>query len=232
MKKPEIYLLPMLLADETHQQVLTPYSIEVIKSLKVFFVENIRTTRRFISSLKAGIVIDDLKFYEVDKNTKFDKIFDILLNLKQDAGIISEAGCAGIADPGALVVEAGHQLGLRINPLVGPSSILLALMGSGFNGQNFAFHGYLGIKEGEREAELRVLEKEALKGQTQIFMETPYRNSQMVATLFKVLNPKTRLCIAASLTSPEQFIETRSIQSWRQKEFPDINKKPAIFLLN
>lgn len=226
-----IYLLPMLLAENSHAEALTPHSIEVIKSLKVFFVENVKTTRRFISSLKQGIVIDDLRFIEVTKDTPFNRIFDILLNLKQDAGIISEAGCAGVADPGGLIVEAGHQLGFTIKPLVGPSSILLALMGSGFNGQSFAFHGYLPIKEVERATKLRALEKAALH-QTQIFMETPFRNNQMLQAILKSLNPKTRLCVAVDITSPTEFIKTQSVEAWKKKDLPDLHKKPAIFLIN
>lgn len=228
-----LYLLPMLLAEDSHAQVLTPHSIEVIKGLKVFFVENVKTTRRFISSLKQGIVIDDLKFIEVNKDTPFNTIFDVLLNLKEDAGIISEAGCAGVADPGGLIVEAGHQLGFTIKPLVGPNSILLALMGSGLNGQSFAFHGYLPIKEEERAAKLRSLEKEATqRSQTQIFMETPYRNNQIFQTILKSLNPKTRLCVAADITSETEFIKTMSIEAWRKKKAPDLHKRPAIFLIN
>ena len=228
-----LYLLPMLLADDSHAQVLTPHSIEVIKGLKVFFVENVKTTRRFISSLKQGIVIDDLKFFEVNKDTSFNTIFDVLLNLEEDAGIISEAGCAGVADPGGLIVEAGHQLGFTIKPLVGPNSILLALMGSGLNGQSFAFHGYLPIKEEERAAKLRALEKEATqRSQTQIFMETPYRNNQIFQTILKSLNPKTRLCVAADITSETEFIKTMSIEAWRKKKAPDLHKRPAIFLIN
>jgi 16S rRNA (cytidine1402-2'-O)-methyltransferase len=228
-----LYLLPMLLAEDSHSQALTSHSIEVIKSLKVFFVENVKTTRRFISSLKQGIIIDDLKFIEVNKDTSFNTIFDVLINLKEDAGIISEAGCAGVADPGGLIVEAGHQLGFTIRPLVGPNSILLALMGSGLNGQSFAFHGYLPIKEDERAAKLRFLEKEATqRNQTQIFMETPYRNNQIFQTILKSLNPKTRFCVAADITAETEFIKTKSIEAWRKGTAPDLHKRPAIFLIN
>lgn len=227
-----LYLLPMLLAENTHSQVLTPDSIETIKSLKVFFVENVKTTRRFISSLKLGVVIDELRFFEVNKDTSFEKIFDVLLNLNEDAGIISEAGCAGVADPGGLIVEAGHQLNFTIKPLVGPNSILLALMGSGLNGQSFAFNGYLPIKEDERGAKLRSLERKAIQEQqTQIFMETPYRNNQMLQTILRTLNPKTRLSIAADLTAETQYIKTQSIEAWNKKNLPDLHKRPAIFLI-
>jgi len=232
MKRPDIFLLPMLLAENTHQNVLTPYALASLKNLKVFFVENIKTTRRFISSLKAGIVIDDLQFIEINQNSDFEELFGILNELEQDAGIISEAGCAGVADPGALVVEVAHQLGLQVKPLVGPNSILLALMGSGFNGQSFAFNGYLPIKDDERAKKLRSLEREALqKKQTQIFMETPYRNNQMMTAIVNNLNPNTRLCIAADITSETEFIKTQSIEAWKRKGLPDLNKRPAIFLI-
>ena len=232
MQKPNIYLLPMLLAENSHQEVLTPFALETIKSLKVFFVENVKTNRRFISSLKAGIVIDDLEFIEINQDSKFEEIFNEVNNLSSHAGIISEAGCAGVADPGALVVEVAHQLGLKVKPLVGPNSILLALMASGFNGQSFAFHGYLPIKEDERVKKLRFLEKEALqKKQTQIFMETPYRNNQMLASILTSLNGNVRLCIACDITAENEFIQTRSIEAWKRKGLPDLNKRPAIFLI-
>lgn len=228
-----LYLLPMLLAENSHQQALTPHSVETIRKLKVFFVENARTTRRFISSLKQGIVIDELRFIEVNKDTPFEKIFEAVSDLKEDAGIISEAGCAGVADPGALVVEASHQLGFTVHPLVGPNSILLALMGSGMNGQSFAFHGYLPIKEDERASRLRALEKDAVqRNQTQIFMETPYRNNALLQTLLKTLGPHTRLCIAADLTAETEYILTRSIAGWKKHSLPDLHKRPAIFLIN
>ena len=232
MEKPTIYLLPMLLAENSHQEVLTPFALETIKSCSVFFVENVKTTRRFISSLKAGIVIDELDFIEVDKDTKFEHLFLKMQDLKQNAGIISEAGCAGVADPGALVVEIAHQLGYQVKPLVGPNSILLALMASGLNVQSFAFHGYLPIKEDERLKKLRQLEKEAIqKKQTQIFMETPYRNNQMLSTILNSLNENIRLCIACDITGETELIETRSLQSWKRKGLPDLHKRPAIFLI-
>jgi 16S rRNA (cytidine1402-2'-O)-methyltransferase len=232
MQKPNLFLLPMLLAEDSHAEVLTPFSIDVIKNLKYFFVENIKTTRRFLSSLKIGIVIDDLKFVEINEGMDFEAIYSILLDLKTDAGIISEAGCAGVADPGALIVEVAHQLNIKVKPLVGPNSILLALMASGMNGQSFAFHGYLPIKEGEREKKIKALEKECTqKNQTQIFMETPYRNIQMLTSLLKTLSPNTRLCIACNVTSKEEFIKSQSIQTWKKNTLPDIHKKPCIFII-
>jgi len=222
----------MLLAENTHQKSLTPEAISVIKSLKVFFVENIKTTRRFISSLKEGIVIDELQFFEINQDTGFEEVYNFLQETEGDFGVISEAGCAGVADPGALVVEVAHQLGIKVNPLVGPNSILLALMASGFNGQSFVFHGYLPIKEEERAKKLRKIEKEATqKKQTQIFMETPYRNHQLLTTIYNNLNPATRLCVACDITSDSEFIKTQSVGTWKKKGLPDIQKRPTIFLI-
>ncbi|MCA0363295.1 MAG: SAM-dependent methyltransferase [Bacteroidetes bacterium] len=227
-----LFLLPMLLAENTHQKSLTPEAISVIKSLKVFFVENIKTTRRFISSLKEGIVIDELQFFEINQDTGFEEVYNFLQETEGDFGVISEAGCAGVADPGALVVEVAHQLGIKVNPLVGPNSILLALMASGFNGQSFVFHGYLPIKEEERAKKLRKIEKEATqKKQTQIFMETPYRNHQLLTTIYNNLNPATRLCVACDITSDSEFIKTQSVGTWKKKGLPDIQKRPTIFLI-
>ncbi|MBL0327237.1 MAG: SAM-dependent methyltransferase [Cytophagaceae bacterium] len=227
-----LFLLPMLLADNTHQKSLTPEAIAVIKSLKVFFVENIKTTRRFISSLKLGMVIDELQFFEINQETGFEEVYNNLQESEGDFGVISEAGCAGVADPGALVVEVAHQLGIKVNPLVGPNSILLALMASGFNGQSFVFHGYLPIKDDERSKKLRLIEKEASqKKQTQIFMETPYRNHQLLNAIYNNLNPATRLCIACDITSEQEFIKTQSVGTWKKNGLPDIQKRPTIFLI-
>ena len=227
-----IHLLPMLLADDTHSDVLTNKSIDLLKTIKVFFVENVKTTRRYLSSLKLGIVIDDLTFYDVNSLTDYADLYNILINLDQDAGIISEAGCAGVADPGAFIVEVAHDINIGVKPLVGPNSILLALMASGMNGQSFVFHGYLPIKEDERIKKLRLIEKEALaRKQTQIFMETPYRNNQMLVTIVKNLQGSTKLCIAADITSASEFIKTKSISRWKKEGLPDINKRPCIFLI-
>ena len=225
----KLYLLPMLLAENAHDRSLTPYSIQILKSLKVFFVENVKTTRRFLSSLKQGVVIDELRFIEMDQ--PFERYLEILANLGEDAGIISEAGCAGVADPGALVVEAGQQMGWTVQPLVGPNSILLALMGSGLNGQSFAFHGYLPIKAEDRASKLKQLEREgAQKSQTQIFMETPYRNNKMAEDIIRSCKATTELCIAANLTCEDEYIKTKSIKEWTGK-LPDLSKKPTIFLI-
>jgi 16S rRNA (cytidine1402-2'-O)-methyltransferase len=228
---PTIYLIPMVLAPDTQEVVLPAYIGQTIASTKIFFVENVKTTRRYISSLKLGVVIDDLTFHEVN-NLKTDDLFQLMSELQADAAIISESGCPGVADPGADVVEMAHQLGFTVKPLVGPSSILLALMASGLNGQSFAFQGYLPIEEREREKKIKALELVALQNkQTQLFIETPYRNKQMFATLLKVLKPDTRLGIACNITAEDEYIKTASIAWWRrQSGQPDLHKKPTIFM--
>lgn len=226
-----IFLIPTVLAPETQDRVLSPQIIEVVKHLDVFFVEDLRTARRFISSLKLGKIIDELTFYELNKDTPQDQTLAQLKKLKGDAGIISEAGCPGIADPGAVAVGFAHQLGYKVRPLVGPSSILLALMASGFNGQSFTFHGYLPIEKAAKVKALKSLEQTAKsKNQTQIFMETPYRNNSLLEDVLQNLNPETLLCIAANITADDELIKTLPVKEWK-KQKPDLHKKPTIFLL-
>ncbi len=226
-----LYLIPTVLAEGTAPEVLPAGVIQALQSLDVFFVENVRTARRFISSLKLGKLIDQITFHELHKDTSPIEIRKKLEELRTDAGIISEAGVPCVADPGSIAVGLAHELGYKVKPLVGPSSILLALMGSGFTGQSFCFHGYLPIDRTERAKTLRHLEKEAtLSGQTQIFMETPYRNNQMLQTIMEVCQPSTRLCIAANLTGANELVLTRTVAQWR-KNLPDINRQPSIFLI-
>ncbi|WP_207219927.1 SAM-dependent methyltransferase [Emticicia agri] len=226
-----IFLIPTILAPDTQNSVLSPQIIEVVTNLNTFFVEDLRTARRFISSLKLGKVIDDLTFYELNKDTPQEQTLAQLKKLNADAGIISEAGCPGIADPGAVAVGFAHQLGYKVRPLVGPSSILLALMASGFNGQSFTFHGYLPIDKATKIKSLKNLEQTAkTKQQTQIFMETPYRNNQLLEDALQNLHPETMLCIAADITAEDELIKTLSVREWK-KQKPDLHKKPAIFLL-
>lgn len=226
-----LYLIPTVLAEGTAPEVLPPGVIQALQMLDVFFVENVRTARRFISSLKIGKAIDEMTFYELHKDTPPEEIRKKLEELRVDAGIISEAGVPCVADPGSMAVGLAHELGYRVKPLVGPSSILLALMGSGFTGQSFSFHGYLPIDRAERAKTLRHLEKEAVRsGQTQIFMETPYRNNQMLQTIMEVCQPATSLCIAANLTGENELVLTRTVARWRNST-PDINRQPAIFLI-
>jgi 16S rRNA (cytidine1402-2'-O)-methyltransferase len=232
-KPGKLFLIPTVLAPDTAQHVLSPQIRETVAQVDYFFVENIRTARRFISELKVGKAIESLHFVELTKDTPLS---DMDANLQvvlqgQDAGVLSEAGCPGIADPGAEVVKLAHRKGIQVVPLVGPSSILLALMASGFSGQSFVFHGYLPIDKAERAKAVKQLEKEAQqKNQTQIFMETPFRNNQMLEELLKTCMPDTLLCIASQITAPDQLIVTKRIQDWK-KTPPDLHKKPTIFLL-
>jgi 16S rRNA (cytidine1402-2'-O)-methyltransferase len=233
IKKGQLYLIPTVLAPGTNSQVLTSQIKEVIIQTDHFFVENIRTARRFIGELQTGKVIDDIQFYELNKDTVLNDIRKHFSLLKEgkNVGVISEAGCPGIADPGALAVKLAHEQGIRVIPLVGPSSILLALMASGFSGQSFVFHGYLPIDKGERARTVRQMEKEALqKNQTQIFMETPFRNNQLLEDLLTHCQPATLLCIASNITAPDEFIRTMTAKEWKENK-PDLHKKPTIFLL-
>lgn len=226
-----IFLIPTILAPDTQNDVLSPQIIEVVKNLNVFFVEDLRTARRFISSLKIGKVIDELTFFELNKDTPKEQTLAQLKKLKGDAGIISEAGCPGIADPGAVAIDFAHQLGYKVRPLVGPSSILLALMGSGFNGQSFVFHGYLPIEKSAKIKMLKTLEQTAKsKHQTQIFMETPYRNNQLLEDILQNLHVETQLCIAANITAEDELIRTLPVREWK-KQKPELHKKPTIFLI-
>ena len=226
-----LFLIPTILAPDTQETVLPPQIKEIVSELNVFFVEELRTARRFISSLKLNKVIDDITFYELNKDTPPDQTLAQLKKLNTDAGIISEAGCPGIADPGAVAVGFAHQLGHKVVPLVGPSSILMALMASGFNGQSFTFNGYLPIDKQQRIKSLQALEQTAKKKQqTQIFMETPFRNNQLLEDVLQNLNSETLLCIACNVTAEDEFIKTLPIKEWRKSK-PDLHKKPTIFLL-
>jgi 16S rRNA (cytidine1402-2'-O)-methyltransferase len=233
MSKPiiNLYLIPTVLSEGTKDQVLSPQINEVISATDVFFVENVRTARRFISSLKLGKVIDNITFYELTKDTPRSETMVQVKGLTQNAGILSEAGCPGVADPGAVAVDFAHQAGIRVTPLVGPSSILLALMASGMSGQSFTFHGYLPIDKAERRLAIQQLERDVRqKDQTQIFMETPFRNSSFLESILEAAQPETLLCIASNITSPEEFIQTHPVKYWK-KNFPDIHKQPTIFLI-
>ncbi|MDO6392380.1 SAM-dependent methyltransferase [Pontibacter sp. BT731] len=230
-----LYLIPTILADDTADQVISPQVKDTVQRLTYFIVENLRTARRFVKSICPELVIEQLNFVQVDKDATPAQVQASLKPLLEqgiDAGIISEAGCPGIADPGAEVAKYAHQKGIRVVPFAGPSAILLSLMASGFNGQRFAFHGYLPIEKGPRLQALRNLEKEMLqRDQTQIFMETPYRNNKLLEDLVQTLSGGTRLCIAANITSPEhEFIQTKTIAEWKGK-LPDIHKQPAVFLI-
>jgi 16S rRNA (cytidine1402-2'-O)-methyltransferase len=228
-----LYLIPTTLGETSIDKVLPAEITRVVKSLRYFVVENTRTARRHLKKLVPEIVIDDLDFAELNEHSLKLGLELLLDPIKQgfDVGILSEAGCPAIADPGADLVRIAHEKGIRVVPLVGPSSILLALMASGMNGQNFAFIGYLPIKPAERTVAIRDIERNSSKDkQTRIFIETPYRNNKMVEDLLFTCNEQTRLCIAVDLTLESEFVVTKTIAAWR-KSVPDINKRPAIFLL-
>lgn len=233
MNRATLYLIPVTLGDTPNDRVLPSYNTEIVSVLRYFIVENVRTARRFLKKCNPEIVIDDLTFFELNKHTEQKDIELFLRPLKEgfDVGIISEAGCPAIADPGADVVALAQNAGYIVAPLVGPSSILLALMGSGFNGQSFAFHGYLPIDSNERAAAIRKLESRAYnENQTQLFIETPYRNNKMVEDILLNCKPKTKLCIAMNLTCQDEFIVTRSVKAWKNL-LPDMDKKPCVFVI-
>ena len=231
---PTLYLIPTPLAPDTNTDVLPPPITAVVARVDCFFVEEVRTARRFISSLRTGRVIDETQFFDLNKDTPeadTRRQLTELLGQNRDAGVLSEAGCPGVADPGAVAVRLAHQLGFRVEPLVGPSSILLALMASGMSGQSFVFHGYLPIDRADRSRVLKQLEADAKrKQQTQIFMETPYRNNALLADLLATAQPDTRLCIACHVTAPDALIQTKTVHEWHSR-LPDLHKKPTIFLL-
>lgn len=234
MKPGILYLIPTILADETAPQVLPPQIAEHVAALSYFLVENARTARRFIKSVAPTQVIEDLQISVIDKDSTEAQIQAALKPVLagQDAGVISEAGCPGIADPGAELARAAHALGIRVVPLVGPSSLLLALMASGMNGQSFTFHGYLPIDRSRRIAAIKQLEKLALaQHQTQLFIETPYRNMQLLEDLLSQLHSATRLCIAASLTASNEYVRTNTVAGWKKAGVPEIHKQPAVFLV-
>lgn len=231
--KGTLYLIPNLLADDSIDKSITPQVKEVVKKLDTFLAENIKSARRFISALNLGITIEDLTFSELGKRTSEDELMEALqpLFFGQSMGVISEAGCPGVADPGGLAVKIAHENNNKVVPLVGPSSFLLALMASGLNGQSFAFHGYLPIDKNERQQALRNLEKNARQlKQTQIFMDTPYRNNQLLQDVLKICSPGTYLCVAKDLTGKKEWIKTMPIAIWKKQKH-DFHKVPAVFLM-
>ena len=226
-----IYLIPSFLS-ENAVQTIPHYVITAVKSCQVIFAENERTARRFLKSMDKEIVIDDFEWYAIHKAEEEQiNVFKQKIKEGKTIGIISEAGCPGIADPGQILVLEAQKLNVEIKPLVGPSSILLALMASGLNGQHFCFLGYLPIDEQERIKKIKKIEEDSSKKRsTQIFIETPYRNNKMLETILKNCNPSTQLCIASELTSLNELIKTKTVEAWK-KETIDLHKKPVIFLL-
>jgi 16S rRNA (cytidine1402-2'-O)-methyltransferase len=229
---PLIYLVPSVLA-ESATETIPDYIIDAVKNCQVIFAENERTARRFLKSICKEIVIDDYEWFAIHKaENEVLAAFRQKITAGKNIAIISEAGCPGIADPGQILIAAAQEMNVVIKPLVGPSSILLALMASGMNGQQFEFVGYLPIDNLERNKAITALETSSQKkNSTQIFFETPYRNNQLIETLLKTCKPSTRLCIAAELTGPDEFIKTKTVAEWR-KEKTDFHKKPVIFLLH
>ncbi len=229
----KLFLIPTTLGDENPYKVLPADIKPIVQSIKYYFVENVRSARRFLKSIDSEINIDERTFFEINKRTRHVDMLTFFENAisGNDIGIISEAGCPGVADPGAEAVKVAHQKGIEIKPLVGPSSILLSLMASGMNGQNFAFIGYLPIKQPGRGKAMKYIENRVIKeDQTHIFIETPYRNNPLLADLVKTLDGNTRLCVACDLTLESEFIKTKTIREWK-KDLPDLHKRPAIFLI-
>ena len=228
-----LYLLPVTLGDTPLRNVLPSYNGDVIGGIRHFIVENVRTARRFLRQVDPQFDIDGSCFYELNKHTSPQDISTFLQPLYdgKPMGVISEAGCPAVADPGADVVAIAQRKGIKVVPLVGPSSIILSVMASGFNGQSFAFHGYLPIKPDERTRKLRQLEQRIYnENETQLFIETPYRNGKMIEDILKTCRPQTKLCVAANLTCSDEFVQTRTIKEWRGK-VPELSKIPCIFLL-
>lgn len=229
-----LYMLPVPISDAPVENVLPQYNIEVMKSLRYFIVENLRTARRLLKRIDPSINISELTFYELNGHTPQHEISSYLNPLREGEpmGVMSEAGCPGIADPGASVVSIAQNEGFKVIPLIGPSSIILALMASGLNGQNFAFHGYLPVDNKERDRAIRELETQSWKRDTtQIFIETPYRNAKMMESLLQALNAETFLCVAADITAPEkQSIITKKVKDWKRQKWT-LEKVPTIFLI-
>ena len=228
-----LYLLPVSLGDSAPDQVIPAQVLNLINTLEHYAVEDLRSARRYLK--KAGLVksMDDLQFYLLNEHSVETDLSVILeaLNAGTSIALMSEAGVPAVADPGKDLVDLAHKNDIRVVPLVGPSSILLALMASGMNGQNFCFHGYLPIKKPERIHVLKKIEKQAREtGSTQIFMETPYRNMSMVEDILRTCTGESRLCVAADITLPREYIKTKTVDDWR-KNPPQIHKRPAVFLL-
>lgn len=232
--KGTLYLIPSTLGEESPMDVLPPVITRTINHLTHFIVEDARSARRFLKKINREIVIDDLQFSILNEHTPASEIADLLKPLAEgnDAGLLSEAGLPCVADPGSALVGYAHELGIKVVPLSGPSSIFLALMASGFNGQNFAFHGYLPIDKRERIQKIKELEAAAYqKNQTQIFIETPYRNNQMLESLIQNCRPQTKICVAIDLTLPAEKIICSTAAQWNIYKTMDLKKRPAVFLL-
>ena len=229
---PALYLIPVELGDTSQERVLPSYNREVILGIRYFIVEELRSARRFLKRVDKDINIDALTFFPMGKHADAALFERYLKPLEtgESVGVISEAGCPAVADPGADVVAIAQRKGLRVVPLVGPSSMIMAVMASGLNGQSFAFNGYIPVKPDERKSALKALEKRSFH-QTQILIETPYRNDSLLKDMLTTLSPSTRLCIAANITCPDQFIRTLTVAQWKKLQGFTIGKRPCVFLI-
>lgn len=230
-----LYLIPQNLGENPCGDMIPPFNREIIRGIKDFIVESRKSAVRFLLKTVPEKNIDECAFRELNEHTDLNEISDCLdpiLKEKKPMGIISDAGCPCVADPGSAAVEMAHRKNIRVIPLSGPSSILLSLMASGFSGQSFAFNGYLPAKPNERESKLKQLENKAYReNQTQIFIETPYRNQKMFESILKTLKGETKLCVAKGITLPEELIKTKTVSEWKKTGFPGTEKIPSIFLI-
>lgn len=229
-----LYLIPTPLGKTGENNAIPEYTLQVLRNLEVLMVENLKTATSFLQWVGDTIPEYEIDFYPLNKNTPDQEIHSFLRPLLdgKDAGILSEAGAPGVADPGSRLVKLAHQYQINVVPLVGPSSILLALMASGFNGQSFAFHGYLPIDQNKRKAMVKQLEGESRRhDRTQLFMEAPYRNNELLKDIIKTCSPATRLCTATDLTLSSERIISKHLSEWKSSKLPDLNKRPTIFLL-
>ena len=230
----KLYLIPVTLGDDNISQALPPDVVKIAQNLENFVVESEKSARHFLSTIKTSKPVRELTLNLLNEHT-LDKDLSALLTpllAGKDVGLMSDAGCPGIADPGAKLVELAHQKGICVLPLVGPSSILLSLMASGLNGQQFSFLGYLPVDKQGRNLKLKEIEKRSqTHKETQIFIETPYRNMHMLEALLSVCNANTRLCIASQVSLEDELIVTKRISDWKQNALPDLHKKPTVFLL-
>lgn len=225
-------MLPMTLGDSSIDSVIPTEVKEIIKNLKFFIVENIKTTRRFLKKIDRSIDIDTLTFFELNKHTDKTIIGEYLNPILEgyNVGMISEAGCPGIADPGSEIASIAHFKGIRVQPLVGPSSILMALISSGMNGQEFSFNGYLPFDKSDRNKKLNELDRSAQRDFTQLFMETPFRNNSLLEEVLKQCSGSLKLCIAADISLDTEYIVTKTISDWK-KNIPNLKKRPVMFVL-
>lgn len=231
-----LYLIPCTMGETPNNHVLPDYNSQVVKEIRHYIVESRKSAVRFLISVDKDFPVDECTFTELSEHTDakadLSRILDPIIKNNLSMGVISDAGCPCIGDPGARAVELAQKKGIKVVPLTGPNSMIMALMASGFNGQNFAFNGYLPVKNGERENKIRQLENKVYKeDQTQLFIEAPYRNDKMLEALLKTLRPDTKLCIAAGLTTKDEYAVTKTVKDWKTTKKPEINKIPAIFLI-